>query len=226
VKAAEWGRLPPTARSSAPSALAPDRIGWRRSVPALQRFVAVASVLLRFVLLFPRIRRLNVSAVTAGLAASHNSRRYHSLLSAASAVDHRLPDGNAQQAKPVPGLTGTPRSPAGGGSLHPSAHRCLRHRNPSTPLPVASPPGVKGAHAPARRSSSGEMNTCIREPATYCWTPDNRADVVPLVMRSQKTAGVSAAPATNAYPSLGSRPNLVCLLRLSHLRCESHACRC
>jgi len=40
-------------------------------VPALQPFVAVASVLLRFVLLFPRIRRLNVSAVTAGLAAGH-----------------------------------------------------------------------------------------------------------------------------------------------------------
>jgi hypothetical protein len=40
-------------------------------VPALQPFVAVASVLLRFVLLFPRIRRLNVSAVTADLA-GHN----------------------------------------------------------------------------------------------------------------------------------------------------------
>jgi hypothetical protein len=60
------------------------------------------------VLLFPRIRRLNVSAVTAGLAAGHNPRRYPSLLSTASAVDHRLPDGNAPQAKPVPGLTGTP----------------------------------------------------------------------------------------------------------------------
>jgi hypothetical protein len=44
-------------------------------VPALQPFVAVASVLLRFVLLFPRIRRLNVNAVTAGLAADPNSRR-------------------------------------------------------------------------------------------------------------------------------------------------------
>jgi hypothetical protein len=41
-------------------------------VPALQPFVAVASVLLRFELQFHRIRRLNVSAVTAGLAAGHN----------------------------------------------------------------------------------------------------------------------------------------------------------
>jgi hypothetical protein len=77
-------------------------------VPALPQFVAVASVLLRFVLLSPRIRRLNVSAVTAGLAAGHNSRRYPSLLSTATVVDHRLPDGNAPQAKRVPGLTGTP----------------------------------------------------------------------------------------------------------------------
>jgi hypothetical protein len=46
-------------------------------------------VLLRFVLLFHRIRRSNVSAVTAGLAAGHNSRQYPSLLSAASAADHR-----------------------------------------------------------------------------------------------------------------------------------------
>jgi hypothetical protein len=46
--------------------------------------------------------------VTAGLAAGHNSRRYPSLLSAASAVDHCLPDGNAPQAKPVPGLMGMP----------------------------------------------------------------------------------------------------------------------
>src|SRR5829696_10351523 len=45
-------------------------------VRALQPFVAVASVLLRFVLLFPRIRRLNVSAVTAILAAGHNSRQF------------------------------------------------------------------------------------------------------------------------------------------------------
>jgi hypothetical protein len=32
---------------------------------------------------------------------------------------------------------------------------------------VASPPSVNGAHAPARRSSSGEMNTCIGEPASW-----------------------------------------------------------
>src|SRR5215213_9492476 len=30
-------------------------------------------------------------------------------------------------------------------------------------------------------------------------------------MRSQKAAGVSATSAANAYPSLGSHPNLVCL---------------
>jgi hypothetical protein len=63
---------------------------------ALQPFVAVASVLLRFVLLFPRIRRLNVSTVTASPAAGHNSRQYPSLLSAASAVDHGLPDGASE----------------------------------------------------------------------------------------------------------------------------------
>jgi hypothetical protein len=45
-------------------------------VPALQPFLAVASVLLRFVLLFPRIRRLNISAVTAGLASSYTPRQY------------------------------------------------------------------------------------------------------------------------------------------------------
>ena len=45
-------------------------------------------MLLRFVLLSPRIRRLNVSGVTAGLAAGHSSRQYPSLLSADSAVDH------------------------------------------------------------------------------------------------------------------------------------------
>ena len=45
-------------------------------------------MLLRFVLLSPRIRRMNVSALTAGLAGGHNSRQYPSLLSADSAVDH------------------------------------------------------------------------------------------------------------------------------------------
>lgn len=52
---------------------------------------------------FPRIRRLNISAVTAVIAAGHNPRRYPSLLSAASAVGHGLPDGNAPQANPGSG---------------------------------------------------------------------------------------------------------------------------
>jgi hypothetical protein len=47
----------------------------------------------------------------------------------------------------VPGLMGTPtEGPLVMDAPPERAHRWLRHRNPLTWLPVASPPGVKGAH--------------------------------------------------------------------------------
>jgi hypothetical protein len=55
-----------------------------------------------------RIRAPNVSAVTDEQPADHDLRAIPSLSPAASAVDHGLPDGNAPQAKPVPGLTCRP----------------------------------------------------------------------------------------------------------------------
>ena len=115
------------------------------------------------------------------------------LLSAASAVDHRLPDGNSLLAEPVPGLTGTPGSPAGGGSLHPSTHRCL----------VASPESVdattgflacpaprahthrRGGHHPARRTlASGNRLVVTDETAPE--RPDMRVEVECIVDRSPR----------------------------------------
>ena len=156
---------------------------------ALQPFVAVASVLLRFVLLLPPNQALERQRSDRRSCAGHNPRRHPSLLSTASAVDHRLPDGNAPQAKPVPGLTGAPLMSAGGGSLHPEHSRFLG----ASPESVGATtgfltPGVKGAHAPGAAIIIRRDEHCIDEPASYCWPPYTSAEVVPLVMRSQKTA--------------------------------------
>src|SRR5215217_4961698 len=108
-------------------------------------------------------------------------------------LDHGLPDGKASQAKPVPGPDGC------GPEVRLVVDRSTRaltgawllHRNPLTRLPASSPLGVKCAHTPARRSSSGEMNTCIEEPATWPQTRQrtngrHAAEVECIVDRSRK----------------------------------------
>jgi hypothetical protein len=77
-------------------------------VRALRPSVVVASVLLRFVLLFQSPNQARRTSVQwRRVAADHDFRAIPSLSPAASAVDHRLPDGNAPQAKRVLGLMGT-----------------------------------------------------------------------------------------------------------------------
>jgi hypothetical protein len=80
-------------------------------VPALQPFVAVASVLLRFVLLLPPNQALERQRSDRRSWRRPQPPPISFIVSTASAVDHRLPDSNAPQAKPVPGLTGTPEVP-------------------------------------------------------------------------------------------------------------------